>query len=162
MHGDVGVGAHHHAEMAKEGFHPTDGFGRLQPTKQGRHIFIAFLDDRYDRARQEIHQVARHAHRPRAGTTAAVRGGEGLVQVEVHDINAQIAGASNAQQRVHIGAVAINQPTGFMDEFDHFEDVLVKQTQGVGIGDHDAGDGIIAQAAQHIRDPRCRSRRWAH
>src|SRR3954469_16574165 len=45
--------------------------------------------------RQEPRQILAHSHRSRAGTAAAMRGGEGLVQVEVHDVDADVAGSRN-------------------------------------------------------------------
>jgi hypothetical protein len=43
-------------------------------------------------ARQEGRQMRGHADRPHAGAAAAVRNAEGLVQVQVADIGADVAG----------------------------------------------------------------------
>ena len=80
-----------------------------------------------------------------------MRGGKGLVQVEVHDIDAQIARPGNPQQRVQIRAIAINQPAGLMDQFDDFEDILVEQAQRVGVGEHQACQAVIAQLPQRFQ-----------
>ena len=46
-------------------------------------------------------------HRAGAGTAAAVRGGEGLVQVDVHGVDAEVAGADPADDGVEVGPVAV-------------------------------------------------------
>src|SRR3546814_3792467 len=50
----------------------------------------------------------RQHHRPRSRPAAAMRGREGLVQVDVHRIDAQVAGTHTPDDRVEIGAVAID------------------------------------------------------
>jgi hypothetical protein len=46
-----------------------------------------------------------HADRAHARAAAAVRDAEGLVQVEVGDVGAEIPGRGEADQRVQVGAV---------------------------------------------------------
>ena len=65
---------------------------------------------------QEVRQVRRHADRTGAGSAAAVRRGEGLVQVEVHHVDAQIARADDAQQGIQVGAVAVDQAAAVVDD----------------------------------------------
>ena len=43
-----------------------------------------------------------YPNRAGAGTTTAVRDSEGLMQVEVHHIDAQVTGADDAEQRVQV------------------------------------------------------------
>ena len=50
-----------------------------------------------------------HGHRAAARTAAAVRRGERLVQIQVHHVHAEIAGPRDAHQRVHIGAIHVEQ-----------------------------------------------------
>ena len=57
---------------------------------------------------QERREVLRHADRPHAGPAAAVRDGEGLVQVEVADVGADVAGRGQADLGVHVGAVHVH------------------------------------------------------
>src|SRR3546814_2648383 len=45
----------------------------------------------------------RQHHRPRSRPAAAMRGREGLVQVDVHRIDAQVAGTHTPDDRVEIG-----------------------------------------------------------
>ena len=58
---------------------------------------------------QEGHQVSAHAHRAGARAAAAVGRGEGLVQVEVHHVDARVAGAELAHHGVEVGAVHVDQ-----------------------------------------------------
>ena len=44
-----------------------------------------------------------------------MRGGEGLVQIDVHCIDAQVARTNFANYRVKVRAITINQPASFMD-----------------------------------------------
>ena len=49
-------------------------------------------------------------HRTRAGAAAAVRRGERLVQVELHHVDADVAGTRAPEHGVHVGAVAVDEP----------------------------------------------------
>src|SRR3546814_18035917 len=60
--------------------------------------------------RQEGRKVRLHRARTHAGAAAAVRGAEGLVQGEVRDVRAPLAGPRDAAPGVHVGAVAFNLP----------------------------------------------------
>ena len=51
--------------------------------------------------------MGRHPDRSRPGAAAAVRSGEGLVQVDVHDVDAKVARADDPQQGVQVGPVHI-------------------------------------------------------
>src|SRR6185369_14943713 len=79
-------------------------------------------------------------HRTRAGATAAVRGGEGLVQVDVHGVDAEVAGADAADDGVEIGAVAVKIGAGFVRQAGDLEDVALEEAAGIGVGDHDRSD----------------------
>ena len=61
-------------------------------------------------AGQERREVRRHADRPHARAAAAVRDAEGLVQVQVADVGADVARAAEADLRVHVGAVHVDLP----------------------------------------------------
>ena len=78
-----------------------------------------------------------------AGTASAVRRGEGLVQVEVHDVDAEVAGANLADQRVHVGAVHVEQRALVVEHVGDLVDLLLEDAEGVGIGEHERGDIVI-------------------
>ena len=46
-----------------------------------------------------------------------MRRGESLVQVQVHDIDAEVAGPRLADERVHVGAVHVEQAALSVHEF---------------------------------------------
>ena len=87
---------------------------------------------------------------PDARSAAAVRDGEGLVQVEVHQVEAQVARADDAEQGVQIRAVAIHQAAAAMHQLNHLFDVLIKETQCVRVGEHHADDRVIAGGFQRF------------
>src|SRR5207253_8741620 len=57
---------------------------------------------------EEGNQMGLHANRAGSRASAAVRGGEGLVQVEVDDVEAHVAGPRYTHQRVEVGAVVVD------------------------------------------------------
>ena len=112
----------------------------------GEHVtrVIALLLLRDDRSRQKIREPRRDPDRPRARSAAAMGRGEGLVQIVVHHVEAEIARPRDAGKRVHIGAVAVDEPAAVMHQAHDLLDVLLEQAERVGIGHHDAGDGVVA------------------
>ncbi len=79
-----------------------------------------------------------------------MRGRESLVQIEVHDVDAEVAGAHFADQRIHVGAVHVEQAALGMQNVGNLVDVLLKHAERVGIGQHERGDIFI-----HLRRERC-------
>ena len=71
-------------------------------------------------------------------TAAAVGGAEGLVEVQVHHVEAQVSQLGAPQEGVHIGAVAVDDPARFVDEPAHLQDVGIEQSQCAGQRQHDA------------------------
>ncbi len=59
-------------------------------------------------AGQERREVLGDADRAHARTAAAVRDAEGLVQVQVADVGADVARAAEADLGVHVGAVHVD------------------------------------------------------
>ena len=74
----------------------------------------ADLDHRMPR--QERRQVRGDADRAHAGTAAAVRDAERLVQVEVADVGADVARAAEADLRVQVRAVHVDLPAVLVDD----------------------------------------------
>ena len=79
-------------------------------------------------------------HRARARTAAAVGRGEGLVQVEVHHVDAEIAGPRDAHQRVHVGAVHVQHGAFLVQDLGHADDVVLEDAERVRVGHHQRGD----------------------
>ena len=95
-----------------------------------------------------------HRHGTGAGTAAAMRRGEGLVQVDVAGVKAHVAGAGNAEQRVQIGAVHVDEAADVVHELRDFGDARFEQADRVGIGDHQRGDVGVEHLLQafHINE----------
>ena len=133
MRQDVGQRAHQHAEVAIKCAHFADRLGtvviespRLAGALQPGH-------------RQEWLEMLFHGDRTASGTAAAVGRGERLVQVEVHHVHAEIAGTRDTHQRVHVGAIHIQQRAFRVQDFRRLDDARFEDTQRVGIGDHQPG-----------------------
>src|SRR5204862_6002579 len=100
-------------------------------------------------------QPLRHRHRAGARAAAAVGDGEGLVQVHVHDVEPHVAGASHTQDGVQVGAVVVEQAADLVRGRGDLGDVLLEETEGVGVGEHDPGDVGVEALAEggHVDHP---------
>ena len=84
-----------------------------------------------------------HAHGAAAGTATAVRRGEGLVQVQVHDVKAHVSGTHNTQHGVHVGAVVVQKAATAVHQGCNLQNLGLEQAQGVGVGHHDTGYFVV-------------------
>ena len=105
---DIGQGAHHDGEIAMIRRHT--GEERLQ--------------------------ALAHTNRTRAWATTAMRRGEGLVEVDVHDIEAHITRATGSEHGVEVGTVVVHQSASIVDELCNLRDARLEESQGVGVGHH--------------------------
>ena len=87
-------------------------------------------------SRQKRRQMGLHADRPHAGAAAAVRDAEGLVQVEVADIRAEIAGPGQPDLRVQVGAVEIDLTAMGVHDVANVANAPFEDAVRRGIGDH--------------------------
>src|SRR6185369_2510084 len=99
---DVGEGADVHSEVSEEHAHTTDGLLAVVFETEGAVLKLG--DDRYGKKRLKN---LLHRHGSRAGASTSVRGRERLVQVEVHDVNAEVTRAGFSDERVHVRAVHV-------------------------------------------------------
>src|SRR5258707_1983491 len=81
-----------------------------------------------------------YADRPHSRAAAAVRNAERLVQVEMADIGAVIAGPRQSDLRVHVGAVEIDLSAMAMYDVADLADVLLEHPMDGGIGEHHGGE----------------------
>ena len=86
QHAHVDVRAQQHAGIAHERRQAADGLRQVFLGEPA--IFVAFLA--HHRNRHERQQPRAHTHRAGARTAAAMRRGEGLVQVHVDDVEAHV------------------------------------------------------------------------
>ena len=63
-------------------------------------------------------------------------GGECLVQVHVHSVEAHVARPADAHERVQIGAVVVEHRPGRVHKLCYVQDLPLEQAQGVGVGQH--------------------------
>src|SRR5882724_12999065 len=89
---------------------------------------------------QERFQVRLDPDRAHARAAAAMGNAEGLVQIEMADIGAVIAGPREADLRIQIGAVEIDLSAMAVHDVADLADMLLEHAMGRGIGDHDGGE----------------------
>ena len=133
-----------HAEVAVKHLDAADGTRAVVIVAQ-RAIF--FGDE--DRRRQERLEKFLAGHRPGARAAAAMGRGKSLVQVQVHHVHAEIAGARLAYQRVHVGAIHVKQAALCMHKIGNLVNFLFEDAERIGIGEHDGGDIFV-----HLRGQR--------
>ena len=75
--------------------------------------------------------------------TSTVRDAEGLVQVQMADVRADVAGAGQPHLRVHVRAVHVNLPAMGVDDFTNLLARLLEDAVGGRIGDHQAGEVLF-------------------
>ena len=90
-----------------------------------------------------LRQMGSHTYRSCSRATTAVRGGECLVEVEMEDVKAHVSRTYDSHQRVHVGTIVIQQTATFMHKRRNLPDILLEKTEGIRIGHHDAGNGIV-------------------
>ena len=71
------------------------------------------------------------------------------MQIQVHEIDTEISGANFAYQGIHVGAVHVDQAAFGMHNVGDFVDLLLKDAQCIGIGEHQSSDILIHLRFQH-------------
>ena len=59
------------------------------------------------------------------------------MQIQMHDIEAHVAGPRDPDQRVEVGHIEIHLHALLVGEAGDFEDVFLEESQRVGVGQHD-------------------------
>ena len=111
-------------------------------------------------AGQERCEMRLDADRAHARAAAAMRNAERLVQIEMGDVGAVIAGPRQADLRVHVGAVEIDLSAMAVHDVADIADVLLEHAMRRGIGDHHGGE-VFRNASPPWRGDRRRRRRRA-
>jgi hypothetical protein len=93
-------------------------------------------------AGQEGCEVRRDADGSHAGAAAAVRDAERLVQVEVADVGADVAGRGEADLGVHVGAVHVHLAAVLVDDRADVLDRRLEHAVGRRIRDHERGEVV--------------------
>ncbi len=135
---NVSQGTDKHSEIAVESAHPAD---RLRPVIFEAQSAVG-LGDGYRRG-QEGFELLFHGNGTGPGPAATVRSREGLVQIQVHHVDTEVAGTDFANQGIHVGAVHVKQAALGMHDLGNLVDLLLEHSQRVGIGQHERSDFII-------------------
>jgi len=77
-----------------------------------------------------------HPDGPHARTAAAMRNGEGFMQIQVANVGPDIAGAAKANLGVEVGPVHIDLAAMGVDDFADLSDGGLKYAMRRGIGHH--------------------------
>src|ERR1051325_2457368 len=142
---NVGERANQHAEVPTECANFSD---RIRPYLFERQLSAVAFDQ--NRRRTEGLQNFLHGHRTCAWTAASMRSTEGFVQVQMHHVHAQIAGPSDAGQRVHIRAVHVEQRAFAVQNGGNFRHAVFEDSQRGGVSDHQRSDIFGYQFAQFV------------
>ena len=143
---DVGQRADEHSEVSVKGAHAADGVRAV--VVEAERAVGAGDDDRCGKERLEDFFAGDGAG---AGATASVRRGEGFVQVEVHHVDAEVAGARLAYERVHVGAVHVEQRAFGVQDVGDAVNLALEDADGGGVGEHERG-GVLVHHAGEFRE----------
>ncbi|MCY1378787.1 hypothetical protein D9M69_664500 [compost metagenome] len=94
-------------------------------------------------SRQVRNQMLGHANRTNTRTAAAMRNAEGLVQVHMANVSANIARTSETNERIEVCTVEIDLTTIVVDDFAESLDAFFEHAVGGRIGNHE-GRKIVA------------------
>ena len=65
------------------------------------------------------------------------------MEIQVHDINPDLAHLHDPHDRVHVCPVAIDKAPFSVDDFANLPDILLKETEGIGVGYQDSSHILI-------------------
>ncbi len=123
---DVSQRANEHSEVTVEGTHAPHGLRTVIVKTKGS---IGFRGQ--DRRGQEWFECFLDRYRTRARATATVRSRESFVQVEMHDVDAEVTGAHLAHERIHVGAVHVKESALGVQDVGDLVDVLLEYAERV-------------------------------
>ena len=125
----------HHRDV-----HPRDEQDRRAAVGRGRNradrVTARRVRTQHRVTGQEVLQVRSNADRAHARSAAAVRDTEGLVQVEVAHVGADVARAREADLRVHVRAVHVDLSAVLVHDRASLLDVLLEDAVRRRVGDH--------------------------
>ena len=133
---DVGVGAHEHAGVADEAAQPPDRGRPLPgPLEAERAVVLA----QHARRGQVRQQRSPTPTGPAPGPPPPCGVRERLVDVEVHDVEAGLAGLEPAEDGVEVGPVHVGQGARRVDGVEELADAGLEEPERRGVGDHHRG-----------------------
>ena len=90
-----------------------------------------------------------HADRTRARTAPAVRRREGLVQVDVQDVGADVTRTRDPAKGIHVRAVDIDEPTLLVHRLRDRSDLRLEESERIRIRDHDRRH-VVVDLRRHV------------
>ncbi len=142
---DICIGLEQDAEVAVEGGDIADAMFFVIAEEIG-----AVLPPLDKRGGEKVDELAADADGAGAGAAAAVRCGEGLVEVEVDDVEADVAGAALAEDGVQVRPVIVHEAAGLVGQGGDVFDAGVEEAEGVGASEHYGGDLVIERGAELV------------
>ena len=139
---DVRVRADEDAERPAEPAHLAD---RPRPFVVEPEDIAVAHDGRH---RQERLEALADSDRPATWAPTAVRLRERLVQVEVHDVEAEVAGPGDAADGVQVRAVVVHQRARVVEDRGDLLDVLVEEAERRRVREHQARGGLVDLRAE--------------
>ncbi len=133
---DPGIGLQHGGNVAEIGADLVDGVGAVGVEA------VALAVEGDDGVGQELREMLLHADGGAAEADAAMRGREGLVQVELAHVEAGVAGADDAEQAVAVGLVVGGEAAGPVHEIDELAQLRIEEAGILRAGEHDAGRAL--------------------
>ena len=133
---DVGVRADEEGEVAVP---RADLADRLRPIVV-EVVPASIQGDEGDR--EERLERLLHPDGTRSGPAASVRRREGLVEVEMDNVEVHLAGRGPTEDRVEVGAVIVQEAARGMDDIGDLEDMLFEDPEGVRIREHER-EGLV-------------------
>ena len=109
---------------------------------------VASTDDL--RHRQERLQDVADGDRPTARAAAAVRLRERLVEVDVDDVEAHVAGPRDAADGIEVRPVVVHEGAGAVEDPLHLLDPLVEETERRRVREHEAGRRLVDLPAEVV------------
>jgi hypothetical protein len=79
-----------------------------------------------------------------------MRSGKRLVQIEVHEVGAEVAWPRDTNQRVHVGAVHVQLGAFRVQDTGDARYMFFKDAECVGIGQHQRGDISVDSAREFV------------
>ena len=97
---------------------------------------------------QELRKLPLDADRSAAEADRPMGGRESLVQVELAHIEADVAGADDAEQAVAVGLIVSAKAAGLVHEIDELANTRIEEAGVLWAGEHDAGRALRDRGLQ--------------
>ena len=129
---NVSKGTKNHAEVSEE---RSDAAQRLVIIRlNSQHILLFIQDDAW--SREEGLQTFPYAHRTASRTSATMRCGECLVQIDMHHVESHVTRSTSPQHRIQVRPVVIHQSAAVVYPLGNLRNILLEQSQRIRVCHH--------------------------